>query len=381
MKFQRIFALFKMDIKKTIREPAVLFIVILFPLILTAAFGLAFGSLGSSESSYSIAIVNLESPSGPWSQALIGNVTANQVFKPIDYPDNNSAHFDLVQGKIDAILIIPQNFSKSCDSYWNNPLNASKWINITVELYVDSGSLIATQAIPPIIQQILITTLFGESSGGAIPLNLGAPSLIAANKFSQFSFMVPGLFAFAAIFLTMTVSSTVVEEKTNGLLRRIYVTPTTPSEFMLSHGASNMVIAGIQTALIFAISTLLGFKPAGAVGWGNYAMVFGCVLIFALGNVGFGLIVASITKNSGSATGLSFIIIIPQMFLGTYVPVPQSVAQFVPSYYVTDAVTSLFLRGAPISSPTILFDLLVLSVVSFLIFLGGVLVFKKFGKT
>jgi len=187
------------------------------------------------------------------------------------------------------------------------------------------------------------------------------------------------LFAFAAIFLIMTVSSTIVEEKSKGLLRRIYVTPTSPSEFMLSHGASNMTFAAIQTGLIFVIATLLGFKPA--VGWENYVMVFLCVLVFALCNVGFGLIVASIAKNSGTATGLSFAILIPQMFLGTFVPVPQTVAQFVPSYYVTDAVTSLFLRGAPVFSPTILFDLLVLSIVSILVFVAGVFVFKKYGKT
>jgi len=377
MKFQRFFALFVMDIKKTIREPEALFMVILFPLILTAAFGLAFGSFGIGESTYDLAIVN--SDGGPWSQSLIGNVNTNQIFNPINYADNESAHFDLVQGKIDAILIIPVNFSESCDSYWSNPLNGSEWINVTVELYVDGGSLIATSAIPPVINQIIMTTLFGESSAVATPINLGSPSLIAANKFSQFDFMVPGLFAFAAIFLIMTVSSTIVEEKSKGLLRRIYVTPTSPSEFMLSHGASNMTFAAIQTGLIFVIATLLGFKPA--VGWENYVMVFLCVLVFALCNVGFGLIVASIAKNSGTATGLSFAILIPQMFLGTFVPVPQTVAQFVPSYYVTDAVTSLFLRGAPVFSPTILFDLLVLSIVSILVFVAGVFVFKKYGKT
>jgi ABC-2 type transport system permease protein len=376
MKFQRFFALFIMDIKKTIRQPEALFMVILFPLILTAAFGLAFGSFGVGESTYDIAIVN--SDGGLWSQSLIGNVSANQIFRPMNYADNESAHFDLVQGKIDAILIIPENFSASCDSYWSNPLNGSAWINVTVELYVDSGSLIATSAIPPVINQIIMNTLFGESSVVATPINLGSPSLISTNKFSQFDFMVPGLFAFAAIFLIMTVSSTVVEEKNQGLLRRIYVTPTLPSEFILSHGASNMVFVTIQTGLIFAIATLLGFQPG--VGWESYAMVFLCVLVFALCNVGFGLLVASIAKNAGTATGISFAILIPQMFLGTFVPVPQTVAQFVPSYYMTDAVTSLFLRRAPVTSPTILFDLLVLCTVSILIFIAGMLVFKKYGK-
>lgn len=377
MKFQRFFALFIMDIKKTIRQPELLFMVILFPLILTAAFGLAFGSFGVGESTYDIAIIN--SDGGPWSQALIGNVSANQIFRPLNYANFNSAHDDLVQGKIDAILVIPENFSASCDSYRNNPLNGSAWINVTIELYVDSGSLIATAAIPPVISQIIVNTLFGKPSAIAMPINLGTPSLISASKLSQFDYMVPGLFAFAAIFLIMTVSTTLVEEKNQGLLRRIYVTPTLSSEFMLSHGASNMTFVTIQTGLIFVLAALLGFHPS--VEWESYVMVFLCVLVFALGNVGFGLLVASFAKNSGTATGLSFMIVIPEMFLGTFVPVPQMVAQFVPSYYITDAVTSLFLRGAPITSPAILFDLLVLCTVSIIVFIAGMLVFKKYGKT
>jgi hypothetical protein len=69
-------------------------------------------------------------------------------------------------------------------------------------------------------------------------------------------------------------------------------------------------------------------------------------------NVGFGLITATLAKSPGAATGISFIFIIPQMFLGTFVgfamsPSAQAAGRFVPSYYVTDALTSLLLRGRP----------------------------------
>ncbi len=379
MKLRRIFAVFKMDVKKTFREPAMLFLILLFPIILTAAFGAAFGSTGASETTYDIAIVNLDGMPGPWSQSLIGNVSQNQILNNITYTSNGTAQYDLVQGKIDAILIIPADFSEACDSYWNDPLNASTWINTTVELYVDSGSMIASQAIPPIIQQILITTLLGESAGGFLtPIGLGSPSFVAASQASQFDFMVPGLFAYGAIFMTMTVASGIVDEKEKGLIRRIYVTPTSPSEFMVSHGASNMLFAAMQTGLIMLLASFFGFRPD--VGVASYLMVFLIVLVFALCNVGFGLIVASIAKNAGTATGLSFVFIIPQMFLGTFVPVPDSVARFVPSYYVTDAATSLFLRGAPIGSPTVLRDLLVVVIVSIAVFVIGIFVFKKYGK-
>ena len=67
--------------------------------------------------------------------------------------------------------------------------------------------------------------------------------------------------------------------------------------------------------------------------------------------MGFGLITATIAKSSGAATGLSFLFVLPQMFLGTFVGASLSGAaqiagKVVPSYYVTDALTSVFLRGA-----------------------------------
>ncbi len=379
MKLRRFLAIFKMDIKKTIREPAALFLLILFPIIITAAFGAAFGSLGAGETTYDIAIINQDGASDPWSQALIGNLSANQIFNLKDYSSNQSAQNDLIQGNIDAILIIPSNFSESCDSYWSNPLNASAWVNVTVELYVDSGSMIASQAIPPIMQQMLIVTLFGESAGAIhTPLGLGTPGLVAALKFSQFDYMMPGLFAFTAMFLVMTVAESFVDEKEKGLLKRVYVTPTTSTEFIVSHGASNMVFGTLQTIIIFTMAMLFGFTPG--VGFGSYAMVFAIVLLYVLCNVGFGLIVASLAKNAGVATGLSFVFIMPQMMLGTFVPISESIGQFVPSYYVTHAATSLFLRGAPVTSPTVLFDLLIIAVVSVVSFIIGIWAFKKYGK-
>jgi len=108
-------------------------------------------------------------------------------------------------------------------------------------------------------------------------------------------------------------------------------------------------------------------------------------LIFSLCNVGFGLITATLAKSSGAATGIAFIFIMPQMFLGTFVgsalsATAQSVGKFVPSYYVTDALTSLFLRGAPVSSPAILIDLMVISAISIVALLAGILLFRKYGK-
>ena len=85
------------------------------------------------------------------------------------------------------------------------------------------------------------------------------------------------------------------------------------------------------------------------------------------------------------SAGIAFMFVLPQMFLGTFVSlamsgIAQFIGRFVPSYYVTDALTSLLLRGAPITSPTILIDLLVVSTTSLLVLLAGIILFRKFGR-
>lgn len=387
MNFQRVFSLVKKDLKRMIREPATLFLIILFPVVLTLVFGVSFGAIGGTQSTtYQIGVVNMDSAvlDQQWSQHLIGNLTGTEILKIQDYSDNETAQTDLLQGKIQAVLLIPENFGQSCISFWNAPTNSSLWVNTTVQLYLDSGSMFATQAIPPIIQQVLTATVYGEQPISVPrPIQIGRPSLIQVSKLTAFDYMAPGIFAYAAIFLTMTVAESFTTDREKGLLRRINTTPTTPSEFMTSQAISNMFAALIQVALVFAMAYLVGYRPN--VNSASFVLAFVIMLIFALCNVGFGLITATIAKSPGAATGIAFIFIMPQMFLGTFVgfalsPSAQAAGKFVPSYYVTDALTSLFLRGAPVSSPMILLDLAVVTVCSVAALLIGILLFRKYGK-
>ncbi|MCJ7613472.1 ABC transporter permease [Candidatus Bathyarchaeota archaeon] len=387
MNFQRVFALVKKDLKRLVREPAALFMIILFPAILTLTFGLAFGGVGGNQSAtYQIGVVN-EAPiqqNQMWTQYLIGNLTRIEILKIQPYLNNETAQVDLVQGKISAIILVPNDFEQSCDSYWRAPNDPSAWVNTTLQVYVDKGSMFATQAIQPIIQQALTETVYGQQTKSLVtPIQISSPSLVQTTITTTFEFFAPGLFAFSSIFLIMIVAQSFALDRESGLLRRINVTPTTATEFMSSQVISNMISAFIQAVLVFVMAYAVGYRPKGDAA--TMAVAFVLVLIFALSNVGFGLITATLAKSSGAATGIAFIFIMPQMFLGTFVgsalsATAQSVGKFVPSYYVTDALTSLFLRGAPVSSPTILVDIAVVSAVSITTLLVGILLFRKYGK-
>ena len=245
--------------------------------------------------------------------------------------------------------------------------------------------MVASQAIPPIIQQSLSTTLLGEQTlASPTPITLGLPAMIDAEKNTLFDYMVPGLFAYGAIFLTMTVAQSLTTQREEGILRRLSTTPLTSTEFITSQATSNMVIAVCQVFVIFGMAFILGYRPE--TGSAGIVMAFAIVTLLSLCCVGFGLITAALAKSSGAATGLAFIFILPQMFLGTFVSsltpgaVSETAGKAMPSYYVTDALTHLFLRGAPVTSDIVVFDLVMLLVMSAIILIVGILLFSKFGR-
>jgi ABC-type multidrug transport system permease subunit len=297
-----------------------------------------------------------------------------------DYSDNSTALKDLLQGNIDAVIVIPVNFGASIESFRLNPSDPGDWTNSTIGLSLDRGSMIVSAAVPSIVQRVLSTTIYGDKAASAPqPVRIGDPAMVASSQFTQFDYMVPGLYAYAAIFITMTVAQAFTTEREQGLLRRIAVTPTTSSEIFMSQILANLATGTLQVAIVYVAAKIMGFHAAGGAAEIAYAFVI--VLLLVACNIGFGLITASLVKSSGAATGLSFLFILPQMLLGTFVPAPQSVGRLVPSYYVTDALTSIFLRGAPLTSPTVIFDLAIVALISIAVLIVGVIAFSRFGRS
>jgi ABC-2 type transport system permease protein len=189
----------------------------------------------------------------------------------------------------------------------------------------------------------------------------------------------PGLISYAIIFIIMTVAMSFAEDRESGLLKRINTTPTNSGEFMGSHIISNLITSFIQVTIVLGLALLIGFRPTGNL-W-SYVLVFIIIGLFALIAVGLGLIVATIAKNPGAASGISFIFILPMMFFGTFMPLNSTtgiIAKFMPSAYATNALEVLF--TGDYLNPVILSGIVFLSITSIIVVLIGVLSFNKFGN-
>ena len=220
-----------------------------------------------------------------------------------------------------------------------------------------------------IIFPLILTLFFGL---GFKDIDSGTPGV------SQFDVMVPGLYAFVCIFIIMTVAMTFSEDRENGLLRRMNTTPLTSGEFIGSHVLTNTLISILQVVIVVVLSFLWGYS--GDISGLGMAFVF--MIFLSVCSVGLGLITATIAKSPGAATGIAFIFIMPQMFLGTYI-IPSGtigmIAMFLPSSYVTDGITMLF-NGVPLTNPIIWIKLVTVALISVVIVIVGIFLFKKYGN-
>lgn len=380
MNFNRIKAIMIKEWKRIFREPATLFMVLLFPIILTLTFSLAFGNMGTTNTTYTIGVVDQDNgqPYDNWATEFIDNMSSTKILIIQSYPDNQSAQSDLKQGKISAIVIIPDNFGSSIHSMLSNYSNPQVWENTTVILYTDAGSIFAQQAIPPIIQNTLITTIYGPTQTIQSSVKITSNSIGNDTGITGFDTMAPGIFVFATMFLTMTVAQSLVSEREKGILKRMNTTPTTSTDIISSQTLAQIVIAVIQAVLIFLFATITGYSSV--IQFTGMLMLIVFIMIYSVTTVGLGLITAAISKNGGAATGISFLFIIPQLMLGSFVPVPSHIGRFTPSYYVTDALTTLLTRGGSPISPMVLTDLLIVSAISIIVFIIGIIIYKKTQK-
>ena len=191
--------------------------------------------------------------------------------------------------------------------------------------------------------------------------------------------VVPGLIVYAVIFLIMTIAQSFSSERQQGLLKRLNTTPMTSAEFMGSQIITHMLISVVQVVVVLTLAYLLGFKPDSGIE--GILLALPVTAMFALSSVGLGLITATVSKTPEAATGISFIFILPQMFFGTFIPITsttQQIATFIPSFYLVDALKMIF-EGNWMNTNFFL-DLTVISIVSILVVLTGIVLFEKYGS-
>ena len=195
---------------------------------------------------------------------------------------------------------------------------------------------------------------------------------------SHFEYLLPGVMGYAVIYMGMMVALALCEYRKDGLLNRVKTAPVSTSAYLGSLIIANMVIATFQGLIVLLVARVLGYEPLG----GLVGLLLACIFLalLAITAVGLGLITAAIAKDSGAASGISAIFIIPMMMFGALLAVfdetTHMIAKFTPNYYVSSSLMVIFQQGS-VSDPIIWKNFLILATISVVVVVTGVQLFKR----
>ena len=106
----------------------------------------------------------------------------------------------------------------------------------------------------------------------------------------------------------------------------------------------------------------------------NVIIIFFIPFLVAVLSLGFGLLLASVVKTSGSAAGLAWFIILPLQFLGGLTGAP--ILDFIPTALATEALAAVMLDGS-ITFDLVGLNLIYVAIWALVLIIIGILLFQR----
>ncbi len=164
--------------------------------------------------------------------------------------------------------------------------------------------------------------------------------------------MIPGLCGVVLAFVgTIITSLGVVRERQSGTLEQLAVMPLRPRDVFLGKVVPYFLVATIDLAIVLAV----GIAIFGVPFRGNPAIFVLGALLFLFVTLGFGVLISSVSQNSGQAIQLAMMTLLPQILLSGLIFPLASIAAGVrwisyllPLTYFNNITRGVMLRAEPI---------------------------------
>ena len=263
------------------------------------------------------------------SKQLTEQLTMNNLFN-VKEDSEDKLREDLVNGDLMIVLIIPDTMNIEAN-------------NLNIKLLVDKSQVQFMQTIQPILNQSLLS--IERQITGNTPMFKLVIEDVKSRTLSYIDFLLPGIMAFMLMNLSIAGSGfNVVEFRRRGILKRLFVTPIKPIDFVIAIVIARMVIVLGQLSIIFSFALFI--LDANIVG-----SIFNLYLVIMLGVLMFltlGFSLGSLAKSQESVGVMATIFIYPQLVLsGVFFPLEslplfiQPFAEILPLSLVADAMRSI----------------------------------------
>ena len=344
-------AMIRKEFRQVLRDPRTLSILLLVPLLLLVLIGYA---ISMDVESLSVGVI--DGDNSPESRRIADMFRVLDIFTTVERPESPSdAEEALVDGRLDAVLIIPSGFGRDLVSN-RKP---------SVQILLDGSNVTIASTAQSYIEAAFTDLSLGLETEWRIPtpagrfnasLPLDFRSRIWFNpELRSTVFLVPGLISFIMV-ITAVISTalSVVREKEKGTMEMLEASPLTSRALILGKTVPYMVISLFEIFLILVAGRFLfGVEIQGSI-----VALFGISLLFILSCLGMGLLISTVAETQQSAFLIATVVtVLPSFVLSGFIfpirnmpKIIQILTHIIPARYFLIAERALIIRGADIRS-------------------------------
>ena len=316
-------------LKIHIRDRQAIFFSLFFPLVFM--FIISFASGGDPEP-IELGIVNRAD--NEMATNFIATLESTLLFN-ITVGEEASLREELNAGNKTVVLILPENF-------------VDNGIPSDLTVLIDASQVRQAAIVMPVLRSALVDV--ERTLRDTEPLFDIHIEDVQSRTQSYLDFVVPGLLAFSIMNIAIAGSGyNIVEYRRKGILKRLFVTPILPRDFIGGLVLSRLLICLVQlTGLILAAIFLFQ-----VIFVGNMLSLY---LFILLGTVVFlciGFCLGSIAKSQQAIIAIGNLVTFPQMILsGIFFPIEalpdlvQPLAKLLPLSYISTGIREIAINGA-----------------------------------
>ena len=244
----------------------------------------------------------------------------------------------LIAGEQMLVLVAPPDFSE--------PGNADGEA-VGLRLLADTSQFNQLPLVEPMLEQKLMA-IEREFRGEEAMFSIEVENVQALSQ-NYLDFLLPGLLGMMLMQLSVSGSGyKVVEFRSKGILKRLFVTPITPTDFVTAIVVARLGIVLIQLSfLLIIIIVMFGVKINGSIVEFYLLAVFGCLMFLTIG-----FLIGSVAKTQQAVIAIGNVITFPQMILsGIFFPIDamprllQPLAQVLPLTFVVSGLRDIAVNG------------------------------------
>jgi ABC-2 type transport system permease protein len=406
----QIAAIAKTDFLGVVRNKTAIFFTLLFPLFFIIIIGFTFGQSGTEAASrIAVGVVNLDGEIVDLNNATSSNSTIGDMlvqglenvnFTVTGYGEygdrdaNGTAAYAISRGDIDAILVIPANFTETLTFQYVDDMGMPIPTKANLELSVDptdtTGAMITQQSVLGFIsgfvkhyQEIAIEQAPQDMKAYievlADPITFSvSEAKVTETELQWIDYMVPGTLGLVLIWSGLNhASRTIATERTKGTFQRMIIAPVSPTVVLLGKLISALAIV-YMSAFVMLLSGVLLFQAN--LYWDIPVMIL-AIFLGALSAIGIGLIISSVAKNEEAADSISVIISVPlQFFIGAFFPLSimpeaaQAFGEALPFTKLVNAMQDVMTRNLPFDA--VVPEMLYLTVSGLILFALGTIAYR-----